>query len=180
MRMYIVNVYSPYRRPPWSRITIERHGLIIIPRRYYDKVRLKLLYIDDCENGLHEFDAWNCGSVTGMFLKRRISCLSLCTALSWLSLRCWGNPLIMFLCRELNECIECTQEWECTNWSFVAGRVPPSPDALLGHGLCLYPPFYKPMHGSVRLMSTSNRILTYVVLWSLVNSVCVFSQVSWY
>ncbi|XP_078317513.1 uncharacterized protein LOC111120118 isoform X8 [Crassostrea virginica] len=33
------------------------------------------------------------------------------------------------------------------------------------------------MHGSVRLMSTSNRILTYVVLWSLVNSVCVFSQV---
>lgn len=45
----------PPSAAPWSRITIERHGIIIIPRRYYDKVRLKLLYIDDCENGLHEF-----------------------------------------------------------------------------------------------------------------------------
>lgn len=34
---------------------IEWYGIIIILCWYYDKVRLKLLYIDDCENGLYEF-----------------------------------------------------------------------------------------------------------------------------
>lgn len=127
---------------PWSRITIERHGIIIIPRRYYDKVRLKLLYIDDCENGLHEFCDSDHPLVSGIkqWMEFTVCRGAPLYTVSWLILRCWEVSRHVFVCCGLNEWTDCTY-YTSTNWFCLAVLSPLLPDALPGTGVSTLPPF---------------------------------------